>query len=42
MPNALSSDEWTMQDLFDLADLIGGKIEAGELPPQNQYGQYII
>lgn len=28
--------------LMKLADDIGGKIERGELPPQNEFGQYIL
>jgi len=35
-------DDMTVQDIFDLADLIGNLIEAGNLPPQDENGFYIL
>lgn len=34
--------EWTIDDLMALADHIGAKVEAGQLPPKDENGFYII
>ena len=34
--------EWTEEDLMKLAEMIGGKVERGELPPQDEFGRYIF
>lgn len=34
--------EMTIEEMLDLADVIGNKIEAGILPPQDENGFYIL
>lgn len=36
------SGEWTLEELLALADRIGERIDAGRLPAQNEYGQYMF
>ena len=39
----LSNDRYSsLDELLALADEIGGKIERGELPPQDEFGRYIF
>ena len=38
----MPDDNWSLDDLLALADDIGKRVEAGNLPPQNQYGQDLI
>jgi hypothetical protein len=35
-------DDWTEADMFALADELGQKVANGQLPPQNEFGQYLI
>lgn len=34
--------DWTLDDLYVLADAIGQRIEAGKLPPQDDQGRYVL
>lgn len=36
------NDEWTLEDVLALADMIGERIDAGRLPKQDSNGQYVF
>jgi hypothetical protein len=36
------SEDFNTDDLFALAEAIGGRIESGRLPRQNEFGQYVF
>lgn len=35
-------DKTTEEELFELAEFIGKKVELGQLPPQDENGFYIL
>lgn len=38
----MATHDWTLDELLALATAIGESVERGDLPPQNEYGQYVI
>lgn len=38
----MDNDDWTFDELLDMADAIGDRMRAGDFPRQDELGRYVF